>query len=100
MQQYKSTKNNELDRKHARRLEKQRGEIPFEVEANNSARIITKFPKEYAELPYIHITTLVSSGDEFEVLSVMTGRTKVDFTVNVQNTGIKPIKGSILWIAE
>lgn len=100
MQQYKSTKNTEIDRKHARRLEKQRGEIPFEVEVNNSARIITKFPKEYAVPPFIHTTTIVSSGDEFEVLTVMTGRTKADFTLNIQNTGIKPIKGSILWIAE
>lgn len=100
MQQYKSCKNIEIDRKLARHLEKQRGEIPFELESNKSGRATVKFPKEYADVPFILLTPIVNSGAEFDVSVVMTNRTKAEFTVNVQNTGSEPAKGSILWLSE
>lgn len=100
MQAYKSSKNEEISRKMMRRQGKQRGEIPFEVLANTSGRIITKFGNEYTELPFILLTPVVGEGHEFDIVVVLTERTKKDFTVNIQNTGSEPVKGTIMWFSE
>lgn len=99
MQQYKSSKNTEIDHRLARQLEKNRGEIPFELDANKSGRITTKFPSEYSVLPFIYTTLIIPDGLEFEVSIVVTSRTKSEFTINIQNIGNLPAKGSILWMA-
>lgn len=100
MQQYKSSKNEEIDRRLAKHLEKQRGEIPFEIEANKSGRITTKFVREYAVPPFIVLTPLVNDDVEFEVIVNLTGRTKTEFTINIQNTGTIAAKGIVMWLAE
>lgn len=101
MQSYKSSKNLEYDRKLARRLAKQAGEIPFEIEPNHSIRITTKFAPEFIELPFILLTPVVGDDQAFDVMVALTARTKKEFTINVQNTNIeRPVKGSVLWYAE
>jgi hypothetical protein len=100
MQVYKSNKNIELEQKIARRLEKQRGEVPFEVDINYSAHITVTFPKEYANLPIILFTPVITDGSEFDVSVALVGRTKKDFTVNIQNIGDIVAKGYLMWLSE
>lgn len=100
MQQFKATKNIEIERQFARKLEKQRGDIPFELESNISGRITTTFANAYTELPFINITLMVIGDGEFDVSAVLTARTKTDFTISVINTGSKPVKGIIMWFAK
>lgn len=102
MQAYKSTKNAEYERKMARKLMKQVGEIPFELAPNTSGRITNKFVTEYQEkeLPFIYLTPMVDTlGHEFEVSAALTSRTTKDFTINIQNLSTEAVKGTILWFS-
>lgn len=100
MQSYKSVKNIELERKNARRQEKQRGMLSFDIDQNTSGKIITPFTKPYAEVPFIIITPLIDDGHAFEVTVVVTSITKTDFTVNIQNTSEDVVKGTVMWYTE
>jgi hypothetical protein len=100
MQAFKSNKNLEIDQKLARRLEKQRGEVPFDIESNYSAHIVVTFPKEYTTLPAVWFTPVVSEGSEFDVNAILSNRTKKDFTINVQNTSQENVKGYLMWFSE
>lgn len=100
MQAFKSNKNIEIEQKLARRLEKQRGEVPFDIEPNFSAHVVVTFPKEYTNLPFIWFTTVVSDGSEFDVDAVLSKRSKKDFTINIQNTSQENVKGYLMWFSE
>jgi hypothetical protein len=101
MQQYKSSKNVEVDRKFAKKMERQNGEMPFEIAPNKSGRINQKFVKEYTELPFILITPILPEDNAFDVTVTVTGRTKTDFTVNIQNlSSTETVKGTIVWKSE
>lgn len=100
MQEYKSRKNAELDRKLARQQEKQKGEVTFELVPNFSGRITTLFTKEYKILPFIAHTLLVDKDHAFDVQCALTQLTLKDFTIDIQNLSAENIKGTILWHAE
>lgn len=100
MQQYKSSKNIEIERTLARKAEKQTGEIPFELESNKSGRITTKYVKEYAAIPFITITPIIDGDHAFDVTVVVSDRTMKEFTVNIQNLSVDVVKGTILWKAK
>lgn len=99
MQQYKSSKNIEIERELLERTKKMRGEIPFELDANSSGRILTKFTKEFEENPIIITSTVVTSGSEFNIVTILTSVTKTDFTVNVQNASDSVAKGYVSWFS-
>lgn len=102
MQQYKSSKNIELEKRLARKLAKQDGQVPFELDANKSAKITVPFSVEHTELPHLSVTLIVNdaNSNEFEVSSIVTGLTTKDFTINIGNVSDKTAKGIILWRAE
>lgn len=99
MQQYKSDKNIEIDRAHLERTRKMKGEIPFELDANNSGRIVTKFTKEFEDVPMIITSVVITSGSEFNIMTVLTNVTKTEFTINIQNAGDSEAKGYISWFS-
>ena len=98
MQQYKAPQNVLIEQKNARRAEKRRGEIPFAIEGNTSGKIVNKYPKEYTHIPYVLTNTIVTSGSEFDVKTILTESTPAEFTVNILNTSEEPVKGTIQWI--
>lgn len=99
MLQYKSQANLEKDLRTARRLAKQRGNIPFQLDGNQSGRICVKFPKEFSDVPIILTNTVVTSGPEFHVSTVLTSVTTADFTVNIQNASDTQVTGSVNWVS-
>lgn len=100
MQSYKSAKNIEIDRRVARRQDKQRGEMSFELEPNSSGLITTPFVKTYADVPFIIITPIVGDGHEFDITVAVTNITKKDFTINVQSVSEDVVKGAVQWYSE
>lgn len=98
MQAYKSVKNIENERRIARRQNKQGGELPFELDPNTSCNIVVPFVKAYLEVPFVLITPIVCEEHAFEVQIRVTGITKKDFTVHIQNESVDDVvKGSIMW---
>lgn len=100
MQEYKSHKNTEIDRKFARQMEKQRGEMPFELNPNSSGGIVTVFPKEYKTIPFITLTPMTDKEHAFEIQCALTQLTPKQFSVDIQNLSGDTIKGTILWHAK
>jgi len=100
MQSYKSVKNVEIERKFARKADKQRGEISFCLDANTSGKIITPFVKPYADIPLILITLVIDGDHTFEVAAVVNTITTKDFTISVQNTSEEEVKGYLLWCTD
>lgn len=98
MQQYKSQQNVVIDSKLAKRAEKRKGDVAFTIGENQSGRIVVKFTKEYTEIPYVLVNTVVTEGSEFDVKTVLTSITQTDFTVNILNSSLEPIKGLIQWV--
>lgn len=100
MQSYKSSKNLALETKTSKRMEKQHGEIPFELAPNTSGRITTKFTAPYPDVPFIHITPIVLQEEiAFDLNYAITARSKTEFVVNIQNTSDMVMKGALLWFA-
>jgi len=98
MQQYKSQKNIEIERNVAEKNQKFRGEIPFEVEANISGKIINKFPKEFESEPIIFLSTIVAGNcDPFLVSTRLSSVTKTEFSVDIQNAGDNKVTGIVRW---
>jgi hypothetical protein len=100
MQVYKSAKNIDIERRIARKQDKQGGEFSFELEPLTSCKIISPFVKPYAEVPFILITPVVCEEHAFEVDARVTSITKKDFTVHVQNETTEVVKGVIMWRSE
>jgi hypothetical protein len=98
MQQYKSEKNIELEAKLLRRSEKRRGDVPFAIGENQAGRIVVKFTKEYEEIPIVVTSTVVNEGSEFNVRTVLTSVTQSEFTVNILNSSLNPVKGVVQWV--
>lgn len=98
MQQYKSQQNIVIDSKLAKRAEKRKGDVAFTIGENQSGRIVVKFTKEYTEIPYVLVNTVVAEGSEFDVKTVLTSITQTDFTVNILNSSLEPVKGLLQWV--
>ena len=98
MQQYKSQQNIAIDSKLAKRAEKRKGDVPFTIGENQSGRIVVKFTKEYTEVPYVLVNTVITEGSEFDVKTVLTSITQTDFTANVLNSSLEPVKGLLQWV--
>lgn len=100
MQQYKSEKNIETERQWAHRNDKQRGEITFELSPFFSGSITTVFTREYQEIPFVTHTLLLEKSRAFDVHCVLSGITKKDFTIEIENISSEAVKGTIMWKTE
>jgi len=98
MQEYKSALNVINEIKSEKRGEKRRGDVAYSLEENRSGKITVKFTKEYTEPPLVVISTIVQEGPEFCVQTVLTNISTSDFTINLQNSSDKPVKGLIRWV--
>ena len=77
----------------------QNGEFGFTIDPNSSIKVNIVFPKEFAGVPIVSYSILISEESEFEITSNMTSKTSTGFVVCVQSINEFITSGTINWIA-